>query len=61
MSRSASRSFGSVIIFMYLQMAARLAGDERHVRRGLLQRVEHPGLGGDDDASARVLALGVLA
>ena len=47
-SRSASRSFGSVIIFMYRQRRALVGGDEVDVRRRLAQRMEHPGLGRDD-------------
>ena len=48
-SRSASRSFGSVIIFMYWHTAARLAGTNRLARVLDLERVQHAGLGGHDE------------
>ena len=41
-SRSDSATLGRVIIFMYLQNQVRL-------RRHLVQGIEHPGLGGDDE------------
>ena len=56
-SRSASRSFGSVIIFMYLQRRALVGGDEVDVGRRLAQRVQHPGLGGDDRRPSPAAAL----
>ena len=45
--RSASRSLGSVIIFMYMHEASRVRRDEAHVRGRHLQRVEHSRLGYD--------------
>ena len=55
-SRSESRSFGSVIIFMYLHTAFGLAGGQPRPWRGLAHRVEHPGLGGDDEVAVGMLA-----
>ena len=47
-SRSERSSLAGVIIFMYLQTAARLTGSNITSGLALRQLVEHPGLGGDE-------------
>ena len=54
-SRSESRSFSSVIIFMYLQIARSDTASKRLPGHVLLQPVDDPRLGGDQEALLRRL------